>query len=139
MAELKTKPTDASVIDFLNQIPDPKRRQDCLAVLELMQAATDAQPKLWGSNIVGFGNNHYTYATGREGDWFLIGFSPRKQNITIYFTSEFAEKESLLQKLGKHKTGKSCLYINKLQDIDPAVLQELIEQSVAQPQAKAES
>jgi len=139
MADLKTKPTDASVTDFLNQIPDEKRRQDCFAVLDLMQSVTGAPPKLWGSAIIGFGDSHYKYATGRQGDWFLVGFSPRKQNITLYLTVEFAQKAALLQKLGKHKTGNSCLYINKLQDIDRAVLQELIEQSVAQAQINAEA
>jgi len=139
MAELKTKPTDASVTDFLNQIADEKRRQDCFAVLDLMQSVTGAAPKLWGSAIIGFGDMHYKYATGRQGDWFLIGFSPRKQNITLYLTVEFEQKAALLQKLGKYKTGKSCLYINKLQDIDRAILQELIEQSVTQAQTNAEA
>ncbi len=137
MAELKTKPTDASVIDFLNQIPDETRRQDCFRVLELMQSATGAAPKLWGSAIIGFGDSHYQYASGREGDWFLIGFSPRKQNITLYLTIEFEQKAALLQKLGKHKTGKACLYINKLKEIDQAILQALIEQSIAQAQTNS--
>ncbi len=139
MAELKTKPTDASVTDFLNQIPDEKRRQDCFALVDLMQSATGAPPKLWGSAIIGFGDSHYTYATGRQNDWFLLGFSPRKQNIALYLTVEFEQKVALLQKLGKHKTGKSCLYINKLQDVDQTVLQALIEQSVSQAQINAEA
>ena len=130
MAELKTKPTDENVLDFLNGIADEKRRQDCFSVLELMKQATGAEPKMWGDSIVGFGSYHYKYASGREGDWFLTGFSPRKQNLTLYIMSGFDEYEALLSKLGKHKTSKACLYINKLQDVDAAVLKELVERSV---------
>ena len=130
MAELKTKPTDENVLDFLNGIADEKRRQDCFSILELMKQATGAEPKMWGDSIVGFGSYHYKYASGREGDWFLTGFSPRKQNLTLYIMSGFDEYEALLSKLGKHKTSKACLYINKLQDVDAAVLKELVERSV---------
>ena len=131
MAELKTKQTTASVEDFLNGVADEKRRQDCFTILELMQQATQAQPKMWGTSIVGFGAYHYTYASGREGDWFLTGFSPRKNNLTLYIMSGFDEYEALLSKLGKYKTGKACLYINKLGDVDLTILRSLIERSVA--------
>jgi hypothetical protein len=131
MAELKTKQTNASVEDFLNGVADEKRRRDCFTILELMQQATQAPPKMWGTSIVGFGEYHYTYASGREGDWFLAGFSPRKNNLTLYIMSGFDDYAALLSKLGKYKTGKACLYINKLQDVDLAILRSLIERSVA--------
>jgi hypothetical protein len=131
MAELKTKQTTASVEDFLNGVADEKRRQDCFTILELMQQATQAQPKMWGTSIVGFGAYRYTYASGREGDWFLTGFSPRKNNLTLYIMSGFDEYEALLSKLGKYKTGKACLYIHKLNDVDLTILRSLIERSVA--------
>lgn len=130
MAELKTKKNDASVEDFLNGIPDEKKRQDSFAILALMKEVTQAEPKMWGDSIVGFGHYRYKYATGREGDWFLAGFSPRKQNLTLYIMAGFAEYEALLGKLGKYKTGKSCLYINKLQDVNTEALKELVQQSV---------
>jgi hypothetical protein len=130
MAELKTKPTDQSVEEFLNSIPDEKRRQECRAVAQLMQAATGAEPKLWGSSMVGFGSYHYKYASGHEGDAFLTGFSPRKQNLTLYIMAGFEEYDELLQKLGKYKTGKSCLYIKKIEDVDLAALEMLIKRSV---------
>jgi hypothetical protein len=130
MAELKTKPTDQSVEEFLNSIPDEKRRQECRAVAQLMQAATGSEPKLWGSSMVGFGSYHYKYASGHEGDAFLTGFSPRKQNLTLYIMPGFDQYDELLQKLGKHKTGKSCLYIKKLEDVDLATLEMLIKRSV---------
>lgn len=131
MAELKTKKSDASVEDFLNGIPDEKKRQDSFAILALMKEVTQAEPKMWGDSIVGFGHYRYKYATGREGDWFLAGFSPRKQNLTLYIMAGFADYEALLGKLGKYKTGKSCLYINKLQDVNMGTLKELVQQSVA--------
>lgn len=130
MAELKTKVNDASVEAFLNTIEDAKKRQDSFAVLELMKEVTGAEPKMWGSSIIGFGDTHYKYATGREGDWFLTGFSPRKQNLTLYIAGGFDEHAELMQTLGKHKIGKGCLYINKLSDIDQAKLRELIKRSV---------
>ena len=130
MAELKTKVTDASVVEFLNTFKDDPRRQDCFTILELMRNATGSKPKMWGSSIIGFGNYHYVYDSGREGDWFLTGFSPRKQNLTLYVMGGFAQYDTLLKKLGKYKTGKSCLYINKLQDIDLPALRKLIGQSV---------
>ncbi|MCG2785270.1 MAG: DUF1801 domain-containing protein [Anaerolineae bacterium] len=130
MSENKTQKTNASVIDFLNSIPDEKKRQDCLTVFEIMRQVTGLEPKMWGASIVGFGDVHYKYASGREGDWFKVGFSPRKQNLTLYIMDGFPRYQSLLADLGKHKTGVSCLYINKLADIDLDVLKEMIGQSV---------
>ena len=129
MAELKTKQNDQSVEAFLNGIPDEKKRQDSFTILELMKDATGEPPKMWGDSIIGFGNIHYRYASGREGDWFLSGFSPRKQNLTLYIIAGFDEYDQMMQKLGKHKTGKSCLYINKLTEIDLPTLKELVRQS----------
>ena len=128
MAELKTKVTDASVMDFLNTIKDTQRRQDCLTIVELMRKASRSEPKMWGSSIIGFGTRHYVYESGREGDIFLIGFSPRKQNLTLYIGG-FEQGDPLLKKLGKYKTGGSCLYINKLQDVDLPTLRKLIDRS----------
>lgn len=130
MAELKTKENDASVEAFLNSVPDEKKRQDSLAIMHLMQEVTGEAPKMWGDSIVGFGHYHYKYASGREGEWFLTGFSPRKQSLTLYIMSGFDEYDALLSKLGKHKTGKSCLYVNKLEDVDLATLRKLVQQSV---------
>jgi hypothetical protein len=131
MAELKTKPTDNSVRDFIAAIENEDRRRDCQAVLEIMQEATGDRPRIWGSGMVGFGSYHYKYASGREGDWFLTGFAPRKNDLTLYIMPGFDRFEALMKKLGKHKTGKSCLYIKRLSDIDPAVLKELVADSVA--------
>ena len=136
MAELKTKKNEASVEDFLNAIPDETRRQDCFTVLELMKKATKAEPKMWGGSIVGLGDFRYKYATGREGDWFQMGFSPRKQNLTLYLMPGLDAHHEALTKLGKHKIGKSCLYINSLADIDVKVLQEMIAQTVKALKAK---
>jgi len=130
MAELKTKETDASVDDFLNRIADETRRKDCFTVLQIMKAATRAEPRMWGASIVGFGTYHYKYASGREGDWPIIGFSPRKQDLTLYIGSGFARHAELLAKLGKCKTAKSCLYIKRLADVDLPVLKELVSASV---------
>jgi hypothetical protein len=130
MAELKTKPNEASVEAFLNGIADAQKREDCFAVKEIMEQVTGAEPRLWGDSIVGFGTYHYTYESGREGDWFVTGFAPRKQNLTLYIMAGFDQYDELLAKLGKHKTGKSCLYIKKLDDIDRATLRELVQQSV---------
>lgn len=131
MAELKTQKNNASVEEFLDSVANEKKRQDSYAILELMKDVTGEEPAMWGTSIVGFGSYHYQYASGREGDWFLVGFSPRKQNLTLYIMSGFDEYESLLEDLGKHKTGKSCLYINKLEDVDRSTLRELVEKSVA--------
>jgi hypothetical protein len=130
MAELKTQRNENSVKDFLNQIADEKKRQDAFTVLALMQEVTKAEPKMWGASIIGFGSYHYKYASGREGDWFVTGFSPRKQNLTLYIMSGFDEYGKLLQKLGKHKTSKACLYINRLSDISLPTLRELVKLSV---------
>ena len=131
MVDLKTKPNDASAEAFLNSVEDEKKRQDSFAILEMMQEVTGMEPQMWGSSIVGFGSYHYKYASGREGDWFQVGFSPRKQNLTLYIMSGFDAYDDLLSKLGKHKTGKSCLYIKRLEDVDLDTLRELVTLSVA--------
>ena len=131
MAELKTKQNDQSVTDFLKAVPDERKRDDSFAILDMMKEITGQEPKMWGDSIIGFGNYHYKYATGREGDWFVTGFSPRKQNLTLYIMSGFDKYDELLTKLGKYKTGKACLYINKLADVEISVIKELIQKSVA--------
>lgn len=128
-AELKTRPTGQSVQAFIDAIPDERKRQDSQVILELMKKATNAEPKMWGESIVGFGDYHYHYKTGRDGDWFLTGFAPRKQNLTLYIMSGFTEYDDLLAKLGKFKTSVACLYVKKLADIDLDVLEELVEKS----------
>lgn len=129
-AELKTTVTNASVKDFLNFIEDEQKRKDCFEISKMMEKATKHKPKMWGANIVGFGEYHYVYESGREGDIAVIGFSPRKQNITIYIADGFAQYKGLMKKLGKYSMGKVCLYIKKLEDIDQTVLKELIAESV---------
>lgn len=131
MAELKTKQNEQSVTDFLQLVPDERKRNDSFAILEMMKEVTGQEPKMWGDSIVGFGTYHYKYASGREGDWFVTGFSPRKQNLTLYIMSGFDEYEALLGKLGKYKTGKACLYITRLSDVNMAVIKELVQKSVA--------
>jgi hypothetical protein len=130
MSENKTKPTDADVLEFIATVPDERKRQESLTLLELMREVTGEEPKMWGSSIVGFGSYHYKYASGREGDAALTGFSPRKAAMTIYITAGFGEYEELLQKLGKHTTSVSCLYVKRLSDIDLGVLRELVASSV---------
>ncbi len=131
MAELKTKLNKSSVTKFLNGIKDETKRKDAFAILKMMQKVTKEKPKMWGSSIVGFGSYHYKGACGREGDWMLIGFSPRAQNLTLYILRGGAgHYETLLKKLGKHKVGGGCLYINKLADVDASVLAKLIAQGV---------
>lgn len=130
MAELKTKRNDNSVEAFLNGIPDTQKRRDAFTILQLMKKITRAEPKMWGSSIVGFGSYHYKYESGREGDWFIAGFSPRKQNLTLYIMPGLTPYGALLKKLGKYKTGKSCLYVKSLDDIDLSTLKKLIEQAV---------
>ena len=130
MAELKTKKNEASVEKFLNAIKDGQTRKDCFEIAKMMQQATKAAPKMWGASIVGFGEYHYKYASGREGDWMLTGFSPRKQNLTLYIMAGFDRYDELLKKLGKFSTGKSCLYIKKRADVDRKVLKELVSESV---------
>jgi hypothetical protein len=130
MAELKTKRNDRSVEAFLNGIADEQKRRDAFAILKLMKKITKAEPQMWGASIVGFGNYHYKYASGREGDWPITGFSPRKQNLTLYIMPGFVRYDELMKKLGKYKTGKSCLYIKTLDDVDLPTLRTLIKESV---------
>ena len=130
MAELKTRKTTRSVTDFLNGVADKQKRADCKAIAKMMRAASGKRAKMWGASIVGYGSYHYKYASGREGDFFECGFSPRAQNISIYIMPGFKGFGPLMKKLGKHKTGKSCLYIKRLADVDEAVLAKLIEESV---------
>jgi len=132
MAELKTKPTEASVKEFLNQIPDKQRRDDCFTIAKLMEEVTGAKPKMWGPSIVGFGTFHYKYESGREGDWLVTGFSPRKNDLTLYLMMGFAQHRELMAQLGKHKTSKSCLYIKRLDDVHVPTLKKLIKESVKQ-------
>ncbi len=131
MAELKTKPTKQSVKDFVDAIKDEQLRKDCRTVSRIMKQVTKTNPKMWGPGIVGFGSYHYKYASGREADWFLAGFAPRKQNLTLDIMSGFQKYDTLLKKLGKHKIGKSCLYIKRLDDVNMDVLTQLIDDSVA--------
>lgn len=130
MAELKTKKSNASVNSFLSKVKNNQRREDSFKVLEMMKEITGEEPKMWGPSIVGFGSYHYKYDSGREGDWMIIGFSPRAQSLTLYIMSGFKKYDELMSKLGKHKTGKSCLYISKLEDVDTATLKRLIKSSV---------
>ena len=132
MAELKTQPNDQSVEAFVAAIGDERRRQDCQTVLALMRDVTGEEPRMWGENVVGFGDYHYKYASGREGDWFKVGFSPRKRNLTIYLNYGFGEDADLMARLGKYKTGAACLYVNRLQDVDLEVLREVVSRSAAQ-------
>lgn len=131
MAENKTKPTAVDVEKFLNSVENDKRREDSLALLKIMKSVTRMQPKMWGPSIVGFGSYHYKYESGREGDFLMTGFSPRKQSLTVYIMTGFKRYDALMKKLGKHTTGQSCLYIKKLEDIDIPTLKELIKESLA--------
>ncbi len=124
-SELKTQKTKASVSTFIAALEDDTRRKDAKAVDKMMREISGEKPAMWGPAIVGYGTYRYTYETGREGDWMKMGFSPRKANLVLYIMPGFAKYEALLKNLGKHKTGKSCLYINKLADVDQAVLREL--------------
>ena len=130
MAELKTQPNDASVDEFLESLEDQDRREDCRKLVGIMKRITRADPQMWGKSMVGFGRYRYRYASGREGEWFLSGFSPRKQDLTIYVMAGLSRYGELLKKLGRHRTGKSCLYLKRLDDADPKVLRELITASV---------
>ena len=131
MAGLKTKPNDQNVEAFLKDVEDEQKRADSFRILELMRKVTSEEPVMWGGSIVGFGSYHYKNESGREGDWFLTGFSPRKQQLSLYIMSGFERDDELLDKLGKYKTGKSCLYIKSLADVDESVLRTLVEESVA--------
>ena len=130
MAELKTKLNESSVEKFLNSVEDKEKRELSFKVLELMKKITKEEPKMWGTSIIGFGTYHYKYKSGQEGDWMQVGLSPRKQAVTLYIMSGFSRYDELMNKLGKYKTGKSCLYIKKEEDIDFEVLKELVAQSV---------
>lgn len=130
MAELKTQPTDDSVSDFLNRVTDEKKRRDAFVLLEIFKEVTGEMPMMWGSSIVGFGTYHYKYASGREGDWMITGFSPRKQNLSLYLMCDLGQMNTHLDQIGKYKMGKSCLYVNKLEDIDIEVLKSLIRDSI---------
>jgi len=131
MAQNKTQPTRQKVSEFIAGIEDKQKRADCRELMKLMSGITGNRAKMWGSSIVGYGKYHYKYASGREGDFFLTGFSPRKQALTIYIISGFELNPELMEKLGKFKTGKSCLYVKNLDDIDRAVLTSMVEESVA--------
>lgn len=130
MPELKTGKNNGSVNKFLESVENIQRKKDALKVLNLMKKVTGEEPKMWGSSIIGFGQYHYKYDSGREGDWFKTGVSPRKQNLSIYIMAGFDKYSQLLTKLGKFKTGKSCLYINKLEDVDIKILEKLILESL---------
>jgi hypothetical protein len=130
MAEAKTRPTGASVADFIATVPDEVKRADCQVLVKLMQKATGRKAEMWGDAIVGFGRYEITYANGSKADWPVIGFSPRKNDLTVYLMEGFDQQQALLAKLGKHKTGKVCLYLKRLSDVDMAVLTDLVDHSV---------
>ena len=138
MAGNKTTPNDQSVDQFLNALTDERQRSDSFKLVEIMQQITGMEPTMWGSSIVGFGSYHYKYESGREGDMILTGFSPRKQNLTLYSMGGFDQYESLLQQLGKHSTGKGCLYIKRLDDVDLSILHKIIEESFKRERRSAE-
>ena|SRR5690349_571935 len=129
-AEVKTKMNDADVTDFINSVTDEQKRNDCFEMLKMMKQVTKEEPKMWGPSIVGFGSYHYKGKSGREGEWMLTGFSPRKQNLTLYLMGGFDTHADLLSKLGKFTTGAGCLYLKKLEDVDKKVLKELVQASV---------
>lgn len=136
MAELKTRANNASVTAFLNGIEDPAVRRDCKALAKLMREATGKKPRMWGSSVVGFGNYRYSNTAG-GGEWFLTGFSPRKGNLTMYIMSGFDQHKALMAKLGKYKTGRACLYVKQLEDVNPSVLRQLVKASVKAPMGAA--
>lgn len=129
MAENKTKPTANSVNSFLRKIKDPSRRKDCETVIEMMASVTKLEPVMWGSAIIGFGTRHYVYESGREGDTVILGFSPRKEALTFYLSGGLEPLRDELSKLGKHTTGKGCLYIKSLSDVNPAILKKIVTKS----------
>lgn len=137
MAENKTRKTGASVEEFLASVENKRRREDGFALLEMMKEITGLEPEMWGSSIIGFGDYHYKYASGREGDIFLTGFSPRKQSLSLYVMDGFDGRDELLDRLGKHRKSVSCLYINKLADVDLDVLRELVRRSYEHSKSKA--
>jgi hypothetical protein len=129
VASPKTQPSDASVDAFLAGIEDPQKREDSQAICRLMADETGERPRMWGAGIVGFGTYHYVYATGRKGDWMALGFAPRKANLTLYLMDGFTGYEELLARLGKHSTGRSCLHVKRLADVDVEVLREMVRRS----------
>lgn len=130
MSDLKTQPSNQRVDNFLNTLDDHKQKEDSVKIVRMMQKITGFPPVMWGGNLVGFGTYHYKYASGREGDWFITGFSPRTGKLSIYIMSGFAKHQTFLEELGECSTGKSCLYIKRLRDIDEQVLEQLIQESV---------
>ena len=130
MTTLKTQPTDASVDEFLESVSNAKRREDAYATKKLMEDITGLEPRMWGSSLVGFGHYEYQYSSGRRGEWFITGFSPRKQALTIYIMPGFGRFDAIMSRLGKYKTGVSCLYIKNLEDVDLKLLEELIRLSI---------
>jgi len=139
VAELKTQPTRASVTEFVAGIDDRQQRADAKKVATMMRRATGKRAKMWGAGIVGYGSYHYKYASGREGDFMITGFSPRKQALTVYIMPGFSGLKKMMEKLGKYKTGKSCLYIKRLSDVDEKVLERLIDESVRQMRKRYET
>lgn len=129
MAELKTQENDSSVEDFLDSVDDSQKREDAKALLKLFSSITGEPATMWGDSIVGFGKIHYVYASGREGDWMATGFSPRKNNLSLYVLGSYEGVDELLQQLGPHSRGKSCLYVKRLEDVDTSVLKKLIKKS----------
>ena len=134
MAKLKTTKGGESVDDFIESIEDQSRREACLKLLAVMKEVTGKSPAIWGKSMIGFGSYHYKYESGHEGDWFVTGFANRKNDLTVYFLSGFTGLEALMERLGQHKTGRSCLYIRSLEDIDLAILKEMVEKSVQRMQ-----
>ncbi len=130
MAELKTRKNNASVSGFMKGIEDPAQRADCRKISAMMKQATGSRPKMWGTSIVGFGSYSYSNTAGKDFEWMLTGFSPRKQATSVYIMPGFKKFDALMKKLGRYKTGKSCLYIKRLEDVDEGVLQQLIDESV---------
>lgn len=136
MADLKTKPTPANVAEYLAARTEGQRLADCQTLIGMMREATGEEPKLWGPGLIGFGQYHYKYATGREGDWPLVGFAPRKTDLTVYIMAGFESFAPLMARLGKYKTGKSCLYLKRLADVDLDALRELIHASIQATRAR---
>ncbi|HBS87773.1 MAG: hypothetical protein A2W91_11340 [Bacteroidetes bacterium GWF2_38_335] len=130
MAEIKTKPTAVKPVDFINTVESEQKKKDALELLKIFNDVTGVKPVMWGTSMIGYGQYHYKSKSGQEGDWFMTGFSPRKANISIYIYQDYKEREALLQKLGKCKTGVGCIYVNKLSDIDIKVLKQMITGSV---------
>ena len=136
MAENKTKPTKVSAAKYIDALEDPQQKKDCKLLVKMMRAATGERAVMWGPSIVGFGTYHYKYASGREGDFLIVGFAPRKNQISVYLTCDIQKMAPLLEKLGKHKTGKGCLYIKRLADVDLDVLNEMIELGIEEVEQK---